>query len=252
MLESSVLEAYISNYYGYGTWQSDIWFVGMEEGGGKSLEEVQRRLESWQRNPNNLIDNKEHHERIGLSQFFEKGTYQQTWWKLIRFKLSLEGKLIGNQSKDTEMIRNIQKNSWGRRNSDNALLDLFPLPSPGEGDWLYGTLKWTDIQYLQSRDSYRETLRGKRTQFIREKIKFHRPKVVVFYSTGYIPYWNEIAECDFNSDEVNTFVQNKNLMNFLSKDDTCYVQMPQPSAAWANSFWDEAGMVIRKHIQFKN
>ena len=42
MLEPNVLEAYISNYYGYGNWQSDIWFVGMEEGGGKSLEEVQK------------------------------------------------------------------------------------------------------------------------------------------------------------------------------------------------------------------
>lgn len=252
MLDSNKLKTYIANYYGFGNWNSKIWFIGMEEGGGNSLEEVQRRLESWHSNPNNLIDNKAHHQRIGLAQFFEKGTPQKTWWKLIRFKLSLEEKLSGNHSKDIEMIRDIQKNSWGRLTSDNALLDLFPLPSPGEGDWLYGTLKWTDIDYLQSRFSYKEKLKEKRTQFIKDKIKTHRPKVVVFYSKDYTRYWNEIAECDFNSDKANTFVEKKNSMTYLSKDNTCYVLVPQPSYAWANSFWDNAGIAVRKYLQSKN
>ena len=252
MLDPVKLEAYINNYYGFGSWKSEIWFVGMEEGGGTSIEEVQRRLDSWHNNPSNLIDNKAHHERIGLSHFFEKGACQRTWWKLIMFKLSLEEKLSGNESEDKEMIRDIQKNSWGQLDSDNALLDLFPLPSPGAGDWLYGTLNWTDIQYLQSRVSYEETLKSNRTQFIRKKIKTHRPKVVVFYSKDYTHYWNEIAECDFNSDKANTFVEKKNSMTYLSKDNTCYVLMPQPSSAWANSFWDNAGRALRKHLQSKN
>ena len=251
MLDSDKLSTYINNFYGFGNWDSDIWFVGMEEGGGNTLGEVQKRLESWHRTSNNLLDNKTHHERLGLTKFFDRGVLQMTA-KLIRFKLSIEDKLSGNPSEETEMIRSIQKNSWGQLDSDNALIDLFPLPSPGEGAWLYKSLEWTDIDYLQSRGTYRETLKESRTKFIRDKIKIHQPKIVVFYSTSYIPYWNQIAESDFNSDKAHKYVQNKNVMRFFTKNDICYVQMPQPSAARANSFWSESGIEIRKHLKLRN
>lgn len=64
--------------------------------------------------------------------------------KLIRLKLSYEGKEPNN-----DLIRDIQKNNWGRVNSDNALLDLFPLPSPNNSNWFYN--EWSKLSYLGTR-----------------------------------------------------------------------------------------------------
>ena len=86
--------------------------------------------------------------------------------------------------------------------------------------------------------------------YIRDKINTHQPKVVVFYSTSYIDYWNQIIQGDFKDEkQANTFTQNKNKMRWLIKNGTCFVQVPQPSAARANSFWNDAGHEIRKHIK---
>lgn len=250
MLNHEKLETYINNFYGFGNWNSDFWFIGMEEGGGNKESEVKKRLDSWHSSSTDLIDNKTHHERIGITKFFDRGILQSTWAKLIRLKLSIEGELSGNDNTDRKKIRNVQKHSWGQLKSDNALLDLFPLPSPGIGKWRYKTEQWTDIDYLQNREKYRDTLKEMRTQYIREKINSHQPKVVVFYSATYIPYWNEIIQGDFkNEKQANTFVQNKNIMRWLIKNGTCFVQMPQPSAARANSFWNDAGNEIRKHLR---
>lgn len=250
MLYREKLEAYINNFYGFGNWNSGFWFIGMEEGGGKEEPEVKKRLGSWYNYSTDLIDNKAHHQRIGITKFFDQGTLQTTWAKLIRLKMSIEGKISGNLNDDRENIRLVQKKSWGQKDSDNALLDLFPLPSPGIGDWLYGTKQCTDIEYLRERKTYRDTLKEIRIQYIRDKINTHLPKVVVFYSTSYILYWNEIIQGDFRSEkQANAFVQNKNVMRWLFKNGTCFVLMPQPSAARANSFWNDAGNEIRKHLK---
>lgn len=250
MLNREKLETYIHNFYGYGNWNSDFWFIGMEEGGGDEFEEVKKRLDSWHNSLTDLIDNRVHHQRIGITKFFDKGTLQSTWAKLIRLKLSMQGELSGNANDDRNKIRGIQKNSWGQPKSDNALLDLFPLPSPGIKPWKYGEEEWTDIDYLQNRETYRKKLTEIRTRYIRDKINTHQPKVVVFYSTSYMNYWNEIIQGDFTDEkQANTFTQNKNKMRWLIKNGTCFVQVPQPSAARANSFWNDAGHEIGKRIK---
>lgn len=32
------------HFYGYGNYQADYWFVGMEEGGGDTFDKVSKRL----------------------------------------------------------------------------------------------------------------------------------------------------------------------------------------------------------------
>jgi hypothetical protein len=39
-----LLQDFMSSFYGYGNFQGAYWFIGMEEGGGDSFEEVSRRL----------------------------------------------------------------------------------------------------------------------------------------------------------------------------------------------------------------
>lgn len=41
------LDHFIKGFYGYGNLESDIWFIGMEGGGGATLEEIKSRLEVW-------------------------------------------------------------------------------------------------------------------------------------------------------------------------------------------------------------
>lgn len=250
MLNKEKIEEYMNNYYGFGNWNSNIWFIGMEEGGGYEEEEVNKRIESWYTTKKDLIDNKAHHERIGLTQFFEKGTLQKTWMRLIRLKLSIEGKLSGISSKDTEIIREVQKNSWGRIDSDNALLDLFPLPSPNAKDWFYNKkFNWTEIEYLKNRESYRDALETQRTQYLRDKISKHSPRVVIFYSKEYIPYWNKIVGSDFNTGSKIIFRQGKNEVRAIKRKTTCFVQVPFPGRnAQSNNFWTDTGMKIRNHL----
>jgi hypothetical protein len=41
------LDDFAHRFYGYGNYGGPFWFVGMEEGGGDSSEEIARRLSAW-------------------------------------------------------------------------------------------------------------------------------------------------------------------------------------------------------------
>ena len=47
MLDELLLDDFMRSFFGYGSYQADYWFVGLEEGGGNSIEEVMSRLEIW-------------------------------------------------------------------------------------------------------------------------------------------------------------------------------------------------------------
>ena len=251
MLEREKVEKYMNSYYGFGNWNSNIWFVGMEEGGGQDEDEVNKRIESWSTTKKDLIDNKAHHERIGITQFFDRGVLQKTWMRLIRLKLSIEGKLSGISSEDTEMIREIQKNSWGRLDSDNALLDLFPLPSPNAKDWFYNEkFNWTEIEYLKNRETYRNELETPRINYLYKKLTKHAPRLVIFYSKEYTSYWNKIVRSDFDTESKILFSRGKNEVRAITKGATCFIQVPFPGRnAQSNVFWTEAGEKIRNHLK---
>ena len=40
LIKEEALRHWIDNFYGYGSWQAKFWFVGYEEGGGDTPEEV--------------------------------------------------------------------------------------------------------------------------------------------------------------------------------------------------------------------
>jgi hypothetical protein len=46
-LDESLLQEFMSNFYGYGNYAAPYWFIGMEEGGGDTIEEITRRLTVW-------------------------------------------------------------------------------------------------------------------------------------------------------------------------------------------------------------
>lgn len=245
MNRDNELELYMNNFFGFGNWNSDIWFVGIEEGGGNSKEEVNLRLESWLNSKKDLLDNYEHHKNIGILQFFDKKVLQPTWRKLIRLKLSYEG-----ITADNDLIRDIQSNNWGLITSDNALLDLFPLPSPSNSKWFYN--EWSHLPYLKNRKEYYDFVIDYRVKYIRDKIEKHKPKVIVFYSLSMINYWNKIAEDDLTKNSNKVEIGNS-YIRILKKNDTYFVVTPQPASisASSNEFWDMVGLEIRKHNEIK-
>lgn len=241
MINSEQIENYCTNFYGYGNWESPIWFIGIEENGGYSEEEVQKRIDSWMRFKTPLIDNKEHHLSLnieGITKLFTEGKCQRTWWKLIRLKLNYDDDIVSN-----EKIQQIQKDEWGQLKSKSLIIEMFPLPSPSIADWKYK--EWSQLNFLNSRTEYFDFFATQRTKFIKNKIKKFKPKVVIFYANKLIKYWDLIIEDNFNSNAEKRKI-NDNYFQFIKKDSTCFIQTPQPAGVWGNDFWDKLGKEIKE------
>src|SRR5439155_1753817 len=77
------------------------WLIGMEEGGGDSFDNVEKRLSAWnKRGRLELEDVAEFHRAIDLGEYFdEQPKRQPTWDKLTRILLSAEG-LLSTEGQD--------------------------------------------------------------------------------------------------------------------------------------------------------
>lgn len=243
-MEVNKIIDYCENFYGYGNWESKIWFVGYEEYGGKTEKNIINRIESWHKYKTDLIDNREHHlnfiDKKDFVKLFDDGKAQRTWWKLIRLMLNYNKELA-----NTENIRNIQKNSWGQVNSETLLIEFFPLPSKSIKDWEYSKYEhFKNIDFLKSREEYSEHIHKIRANYIKKKIKNHNPEVVVFYASSLMKYWDLIANTNF--EKTNRVKINNNYFRYIKINGTLFVQTPQPAGVWSNDFWNKLGEEIRK------
>lgn len=79
MFDDVLLEDFMDRFYGYGNYQGDYWFIGMEEGGGSSFEDIDKRLKTWKkRGRRELEDVAEYHIEMGITSLFRK-----RWWAVI-------------------------------------------------------------------------------------------------------------------------------------------------------------------------
>src|SRR6184192_195563 len=149
LLDDDAVATFIETFYGYGNWSAPVWFVGMEEGGGGTPEEIAKRIAAWeQRGRNELEDLVEYHHAIGVTRHFGgQPKLQSTWAKLIRILWAMRG-----QTPTNDDLRRVQADRFGRRNSDTALLEMLPLPSPRMKQWRHAQL--TTIPYLATRKAY--------------------------------------------------------------------------------------------------
>ncbi len=192
--DDRLLDRFAQSFYGYGNYSGAFWFIGMEEGGGNSLEEIARRLDAWaNRGEREIDDIVEFHAEIQITHLFnDRPELQPTWNKLIRILLSSDGK-----EPTTDQVREFQRTSLGRRDGNNCLVELLPLPSPATDRWLYG--EYSALGYLVDRDSYKQACLTHRVPHLQMRINEHKPKVVVFYGLGYRQHWQEIAGVDFEA-----------------------------------------------------
>jgi hypothetical protein len=201
MFNDQLLEEYIRTFYGYGSYEGKYWFVGMEEGGGGSFEELDRRLRSWKadgkKETRYIAGGYDYRtapkERSAPRHFAERPKLQRTWNMLIRILLSAE------QNRPTlEAIKTYQRDNLGRPDIDNCLLELLPLPSPSTAHWLYA--QYSELPYLRSRQEYMEHCAPERAKHIKQRIEQNKPAGVVFYGVNwwYRKWWNEIAGVKFS------------------------------------------------------
>jgi len=201
-----LLNEYANNFYGYGNLESDYWLIGMEEGGGTSEEEIISRISVWDsKGRPTLLDNYEFHKAItdgkgnSLEHLFKgrHSSYQRTWGGLIKIIKSFEGDTDLSPSR----IKEYQSDKLGRKDSNNCLLEVFPLPSPSTKEFKYN--EWTTLDYLRSRDTYKKHLESTRVYKLKELIGKHRPKIVLFYSSSlaYVEQWSKISGIDFFTTE---------------------------------------------------
>ena len=191
--DDTLLSDYMDSFLGYGATNADYWFVGMEEGGGNSFEEVNRRLTQWdERGRNALEDIYDYHLDIGVSKWFQKkAPLQPTWNRLIRVLLAAKG-----VAPERELVRSYQIEQLGRSNGEVCLLEFLPLPSPTTNHWLYD--KHSDIPVLASRKLYVQQIGMDRVKTIAQRMLEYQPKFVMFYGIGYLDWWQKVANTVLN------------------------------------------------------
>ncbi len=236
MFDDELLQAFVSGFFGYGSFAAPYWFVGMEEGGGETAEDIALRLRAWEaRGKSELEDVVEYHLAIGVSKHFdERGVLQPTWNKLIRILLSAMG-----ESPETERVRAFQRTEWGRPQGTSCLTELLPLPSPGVDRWLHFA-EHSKLPYLMSRAAYTEHVRPQGVVQLATKVAEYRPRAVVFYGLQYLPSWQAIAGSGFEATSLaGTYA--------CRRDGTLYLATRHPAATGvSNAYFHSVGRLIRE------
>jgi len=247
MLDDFQLLNRITNFWGLGRFESDYWFVGMEEGGGNSLEEVSKRMQSWiDQGATELVDNYDYHKGItgfDLMRFFEgKIKLQPTWSRLIRTFLVYQNP---NTKYEPNDIRFFQSEKWGREDSDNCVIEIFPLASPSANHWKYNL--WSDLPILKDRETYKNTIREMRINSLKNKIDIHKPKFVLMYGMNkdYLDIWSEVSGISFNPSTQITIFRDKFIHYSFNKGVAYFVTF-QPNAVWSNTYWEGVGLQMNK------
>ncbi len=185
--DDQLLESRINKFYGYGNYQGDYWFIGLEESGG-DFTNINQRIHTWsKRGEQEIEDMAEYHRALAT----EDTNIDSTWKGLIRIVLSAKG----YKNINTKHITEYQINFLGRKNKETCLLELFPLPSPATRHWLYG--QHSKLSFLTDRDTYRAYCVDKRIDHLNQKIEECQPKAVVFYGKGYEYYWKKLTNVEF-------------------------------------------------------
>jgi hypothetical protein len=197
LIEENALKHWIDNFYGYGSWQAKFWFVGYEESGGDVPEEVADKINYFYKvhasADGPLCDIRELYRHVAppsrgasagkASLFanryeyrFDSGAVQHGVWKnLIAF-------VHGYRNEQLPDLLAYQKQAFASSSAHNeALIQLYPLPSPHNHAWYYSWLDLPQLGFLKSRTLYQEHLYQRRMNGILSNITTHKPEVVLMY-----------------------------------------------------------------------
>lgn len=178
------LRGYAQQFRTQGNRDGRYWFLGIEEGGGATVEEIDAMLERWNANGRREIgclrDPDQPPTSCGWFDTSRRGgpAIQTTWGAQIRVLLSYQGEIS-----DSEMVRAYQASRFGIPNGESCLMELLPLPNPRLNRWLYDTLV-PDPEF-RSRSAFIDARLHDRIDRLVELIERHQPDFVVGFCYGF-------------------------------------------------------------------
>jgi hypothetical protein len=137
-IKSELLEKYREEKFGYGNpgikENPTIWFLGPEEKGNNDKRD--KRIKAWfsvAKNNESFIDIEMFHKALDVIQgetfadyyFGPNNVTQRTWKGIIEILFGFEG----NKSPDLNDKKKYQRESFGRLDSTNCILELSPYQS---------------------------------------------------------------------------------------------------------------------------
>jgi hypothetical protein len=186
-----LIQERIKHFWGYGNLNAPYWLIGMEEGYNAQTEDLYKRFKASENKVTcDVADLKI--DPGSYSLFADGAPLNRTYKRLIQMILFKETGTIP----DNETIRRFQIEHLGRNDSNNAILELMPLPSKSidPSDWLYTE---TGIEGLSSRKDYLETYKDERIEGLRSLIEQYKPKYVICYSLSYQEDWQKLTDKPF-------------------------------------------------------
>ena len=235
-LQENLLK-FADRFVGYGNPEADLWFIGMEERGGNSVLEIEKRIKAWlERGERQFDDVCEYHKLFGVD--LESFGTQRTWAKLIRCHLARHGKDESSLSKET--VLDYQRMVWLREDSGTCGLELLPFPAPSTKHWSKTYKKIFENSSFHSdfssRKAYARHMLPKRIAIIKSLIEEHQPRTILFYGKGYLQHWQNIAGGAFTTED-GVLQAERNGMR--------YIAMPHPVAHGSkNATWEAVGRSI--------
>lgn len=196
LIEEQKLAHWIRDFYGFGSYNAPVWFIGYEEGGGDLPEEVAERLDYFFNlgpgDNQSLCDLRELYKNVVFRaegqrtklfktlydyRFGDQAVLHGVWKNLIAFSHGYRGIKLPD-------LVTYQKELFTLTNE--ALIQLYPLPSPHNHAWYYSWLDLPQKSFLTTRKTYEEHLYPQRIQTLLEKVSQYKPEVVLMFSMNNI------------------------------------------------------------------
>lgn len=192
MINSADLIKLIDTVMFYGSPDSPIWFVGLEETDGATEEDIKRYIKRLE-----LLDDRNSvslRDAVGLEKYFplkkdEPPKLQETWNGYAKLRFAIQGIPF-----EADEIRLYQGHGLGSsEESETCLLELLPLPRVNrKDDWRYD--KYSTIDYLKSHSKYMKQVAPQRVKTIYSNIESYSPRVVVFFGKDCRDrFWNMLS-----------------------------------------------------------
>lgn len=200
LIKENSLKHWIDNFYGYGSWRAKFWFVAYEGGGGDTPEEVAEKLDFFSdvhgtaAGPT-LCDIRELYKQLTMDmggpkadmfknayeyRFGSKAVVSGVWKNLVAF-------IHGYRNEEVPDVLEYQKSRLASPKENNeALIQLYPLPSPHNHAWYYSWLDLPGFGFLKSRAKYEEHVYPDRIKGLLQSIAKHKPEVVLMYGMNNI------------------------------------------------------------------
>lgn len=212
LIKEEALRHWIDNFYGYGSWHAGFWFIGHEEGGGETPDEVADRLnyfhEANAQSDGGLCDIRELYKHIAFRsdgpkanlfnnlyeyRFGRQAIQDGVWKNLISFVHGYK------QLKVPDPLAYQQHHFLSSSAQNEALIDLYPLPGPYSHAWYYSWLELPQLSFIKSRTLYQEHVYERRMHTILSNISMHKPEVVLMYGMENINTLKESVQAFFHA-----------------------------------------------------